>query len=213
MGNEAGPLFLKMFPILFVAMWIAATTMLGFLSGWFALQRAYPRGDEPPLLTLRFRSGSMGGLGVGMSRILTLSACRSGLGVGMFRLFGPFERPFLVPWGEIGAEPATSFLAPRVRLGFGRPEIGSLKIDVRTWRRLAAAVPDAVAHIPPISRASAARGFALQWLVATLFIGWFVYVAAHLDSGQPRAPAALCFGVPAIVIAVVQAFRFLREEG
>jgi hypothetical protein len=212
LGSEADQQFVKLFPVLFVAMWIAITTMLGFLSGWFKLQQAYPRGDEPPLLTLRFRSGSMG-FGVSMSRMLTLSACRSGLRVGMFRLFGPFERPFLVPWHEIDAEPATSLFVPMVRLRFGRPAIGTLKIYARTWRRLVEAVPDAVADVPPVSRAGTARGFVSQWLVASLFIGSFVDVAAHIDRGRPIVPATLCFGVPAIVIALVQAFRFLQEEG
>src|SRR4051794_6773901 len=109
--NVSGQQFMTVFPFFFVGLWLFVTTVLGFLSGWFDLQRHYPKGDEPALLTLRWRSGSMG-MGVSLSGILTLSACSSGLRIGIFRLFGLFQRPFFVPWDEIEAEQTTLFFAP-----------------------------------------------------------------------------------------------------
>jgi len=80
-------------------MWFGVTTMLGALSGWYALMNRYPDRPESPMLVLRHQSGSFGF--VGMSRILVLSACPSGLRIGMMRIFGPFCRDFFVPWDEI----------------------------------------------------------------------------------------------------------------
>jgi hypothetical protein len=84
------------FLLFFAAMWLAMTTLLGAMSGWNGLEARYPDTGEPALLVLRGRSGQMG-KGVNMSGILRLSACRSGLRIGIARMFGPFQKPFLVP--------------------------------------------------------------------------------------------------------------------
>jgi hypothetical protein len=128
-------LFLALFPFLFVGMWFAITTMLGFMSGWFSLQQWYEAPSEEPLLKLRWQSGSMG-FGVALNGILRLSAHRSGLGVGIWRIFGPFQRPFLVPWSEIEAQPSRVFFTPMVKLSLGKPAVGSLKISERSWSKL-----------------------------------------------------------------------------
>ena len=54
-------------------MWLLVTTMLGFLSGWFALQSQFPRGTETPLITFGRLSGQMG-LGVALNGILLLQS-------------------------------------------------------------------------------------------------------------------------------------------
>lgn len=124
------------FPFFFVGMWLVATTMLGFMSGWFNLQQQYPdTGDEAPLLRLGGQSGSMGA-GVSMSGILKLKAYPSGLGVGIWRLFGPFQKPLKIPWSEIEAQSSSSFLAPTAKLQLGKPSSGTLKISARSWTRL-----------------------------------------------------------------------------
>ena len=53
------------FLISFALLWLAVTTVLGVLSGWFSLMRKYPDRPENPLYQLKRQSGSMG-LGVGM---------------------------------------------------------------------------------------------------------------------------------------------------
>jgi hypothetical protein len=118
-------------------MWALVTTMLGFMSGWFNLQQWYPddRGEEP-LLKLSGQSGSMG-LGVSLSRCLVLRSYRSGLGVGIWRIFGPFQKPLLVPWSEIEATEKRYFFFMRMmRLDFGNPSNGRLVIRAKVWARL-----------------------------------------------------------------------------
>ncbi|MEA3002394.1 MAG: hypothetical protein QOH81_1182 [Sphingomonadales bacterium] len=212
MSTDANRLFVAAFPFAFAALWLASTTLLGAFSGWFTLQQRYDRGDEPPLLKLRWRSGTMG-FGVHMNNILTLSACPSGLRVGVSRLFGPFQRPFLVPWSEIGVEPVKSFFALRARLHFGCPKIGSLKIDARTWQRLAAASPSAPSgDAVPVSRMSGARALALQWAAASALAGSFFYFASRQHADQPAIPAVICFAFPAAAFGVAQMIRFVRNE-
>jgi hypothetical protein len=125
------------FPVLFVTIWISATALIGLFTGWFQLQAQFPADDEAPLLRLRMQSGRMGW--VGLNNILTLEACRSGLRIGIWRIFGPFQRPFQLPWDQIEPEAQSFLLMRRVRLGFGRPEAGSLTISPRSWERLRAA--------------------------------------------------------------------------
>src|SRR6478672_10360496 len=97
-------LFPYVFPFFFGGMWLFATTMLGFMSGWFNLQQWYPDdGGEEPLLTLRGQSGAMG-WGVSLNNCLRLRVYRSGLGIGIWRIFAPFQRPLLIPWSEVKAE-------------------------------------------------------------------------------------------------------------
>ncbi|HEX5184883.1 MAG TPA: hypothetical protein VFW19_17225 [Allosphingosinicella sp.] len=198
------------FPFFLIGFWVIITVLLGFMSGWFLLQRRYGRGDERPLLTLRMRSGSVGG--VHMSATLTLSACPSGLRVGIWRPFGPFCRPFLVPWHEIDAERSSSFFAPATKLHFGRPEVGTLKIDARIWRRLAAAgAPAATADDgAPVTRVVAAQWLLLQWLAKTILAGSFFYLSTRQETGQPGVPVLICFGFPALIFALAQAVRFFQ---
>ena len=128
------------FPFLFVGMWLLVTTMLGFMSGWFNLQEWYPDDrTEEPLLKLSGQSGSMG-LGVSLSGCLALRSYRSGLGVGIWRFFGPFQKPLLVPWSEIEAtEKRYLFFMRMVQLDFGNPSNGKLIIRAKVWERLAGA--------------------------------------------------------------------------
>jgi hypothetical protein len=195
------------FPILFVLLWLAATSLFGLLSNWFELQRQFPRNDDQPLLRLRMRSGRVGLVGIGGA--LSLAACRSGLRVGILRLLGPFQRPFQIPWDQIEAEPVSRFFEPAVRLRFGRPEVGRLVIDSRSWERLKAAAAGQHALRSTEQRGRLARSCALQWAVLTLFAGSFFYfVSRYGDPSATPVPAAIFFGLPAAVFGVSQFIRF-----
>jgi hypothetical protein len=203
--------FLYFFPIFFAGFWLLITTVLGAMSGWFELQRHYPTGDEPALLTLRGRSGSMG-WGVGLNGILTLGACPAGLRVGIWRIFGPFLRPFLVPWNEIHPIHTTRFFMPSVRLNFGNPAIGALRINARMWQRLAQTSNEAPATSSPyVTRAQAGCGFFLQWATLTMIAGCFFYFTSHAGPQHPGLPPQVSFGFPAIVIGLALGLEFLRE--
>ena len=120
-------------PVVFVGMWLLVTAMLGLMSGWFNLQQWYPDdGSEEPLLRLCWQSGMMG-MGVRLNNCLTLSAKPSGLSIRMTRIFALFQRPLLIPWNEITAEPSQMFFMPMVKLSFGNPATGKLKISARSW--------------------------------------------------------------------------------
>jgi len=139
MSPEATRWFLITFPFLFLGVWMLASTMLGFLSGWYSLQQWYSdERNEEPLLRLDRQSGSMG-LGVNFGHCLILSATRTGLSIRIWRIFGPFHRPLLIPWRDITAEPRKFLFVKMVRLEFGSPPSGSLKIKEKTWGRLVAA--------------------------------------------------------------------------
>jgi hypothetical protein len=203
------------FPFFFVGMWLLITTILGFISGWFSLQRRYASGDENAVFTLRGRSGSMG-MGVALNGIITLGTCPSGLRISIWKIFAPFQRPILIPCKDIRATPSRSLFAPATQLSFGAPEIGRLKIDARSWERLRNAAAELNARdIPPapphVTKATTAKAMLLQWAVVTLGAGCFFYFVPRLQGVQTGLPIVVCFGFPAIVFGFGIAVRFLRQ--
>jgi len=201
------------FPFLFVGMWLAITTMLGFTSGWFNLQQWYPDdGGEEPLLKLRGQSGSMGtGMGVALNGCLKLRAYRSGLGIGIWRVFGVFQKPLKIPWSEIEAEPTRGFFLPMVKLQLGKPSNGTLKISADSWSRLvAAAKPVALGPLPyaaPVNRPSTARRMLLQWIAITVLGGTLFCVVSW--SWPDRPPPLILFALP-VVFFIPLLIRFAR---
>jgi hypothetical protein len=119
-------------------MWLAVTTVLGILSGWYLLMFRYPNRGETELLRLKNLSGSMG-LGVGMSRILNIGVCPSGLRIGMMRVFGPLCRKLFVPWEEIRVRRKNGFFGRYAVLQFRNPPRGRLVIRSYIADRLARA--------------------------------------------------------------------------
>ncbi|GAA0335600.1 hypothetical protein GCM10009087_52560 [Sphingomonas oligophenolica] len=211
MDNETGTILLAIFPLLFIALWLAMTAMLGLFSGWFALQNRYPDKDETALLTLRSQSGMMGKR-VGMNGVLTLGACPSGLRIGIWRAFGLFQRPFLVPWEDITAEPKTFFFVPMARLGFGHPEIGSLTLDAGTWQSLSAHSPARARRgdaFEPVSRGQVAQGLLLQWAIISGGFTAFFAVAALFETRNAPVPP-LIFAFPVVAVGIAQLVRFAR---
>src|SRR5439155_25479591 len=132
--------------------------------------------------------------------------------------FGPFQRPFLVPWSEIDAQPSRSFFTPMVKLNLGKPAVGSLKISARSWSRLVEAVPQRGAGrqfqmpaAPSISSASLARGMLVEWLVITAIAAAFFYFASRSASARVGLPLELCIGFPAVVFGIGQLIRYARQ--
>jgi hypothetical protein len=149
------PAIVIAFTACFAAMWIGITSLLGRLSGWNALARAFPDTPDRPVDTLRFRSARMGV--VNYSSCLRLDICPTGLRVSVLRLLGPFQRSFFVPWNQISVEPGFDLLIRAVRLTFGPRGEGSLTISRGTFDRIAAnspcrrpeAFPSLIATKPP----------------------------------------------------------------
>jgi len=220
MNDDALPFWLfPAFLLFFAAMWLTVTTLLGLLSGWDGLRRLYPDDTgEQPLLTLRAQSGSMG-LGVSLSGILRLRAYPSGLGIGIWRLFGPFQRPLKIPWGEIEAASGTSFFVPSVTLRLGSRATGRLRISAASWNRLLDAVPRGegggsppVPPAAPVNHRAVARGFVFQWLALTGMVAAFFFGVSWANGPGESVPAAVCIAFPAVVIGFGQLLRYYRER-
>lgn len=208
------------FPLFFAGMWLLSTTLLGIMSGWFSLQQWYAdEYREEPLLRLGWQSGVMG-TWVNLNGVLTLSACRSGLSIRIWRAFGPFQKPLLIPWGEITAEPSRSFFTKMVRLGLGNPPNGRLKINAASWSKLvAAAGPVASVPLPAapaISQKSIATRLFLEWVVITAGAATFFHFAPQFltEPGETTIgiPIGVCIALPAIVFGFSQLVRYGRES-
>ncbi|MGE0665473.1 MAG: hypothetical protein AB7O49_02845 [Sphingomonadales bacterium] len=139
--------------LFFVAMWLMATTVLAFASGWFRLARTYPdRPEETPLLSLKRQTGLLGP-GISYRGVLRLEVCPSGLRVGVAWLLGPFCKDFLVPWSDISPSREKTLFWSSARLEFGAPRVGVLKMRPR----LAEALEHAADGLWPLPLTSAPR--------------------------------------------------------
>jgi hypothetical protein len=202
------------FPLFFIVMWLGATSLLGLISGWYFLAARFPDQPEEPLFRLNGLSGSMG-LGVSFSRILTISVCRSGLRIAMWRVFGPFCRPFFVPWGSLTVTRKTVLFMPVVRLGFDDVPLGRLTIARSAANRLARAAGEDWPERSPIPNPTAgevARLLLIQWALATGLAATFFTVAPRLLS--PRAlhvPLAVTVLFPGIVFGIGAVITFFQE--
>ena len=196
-------------------MWVGGTSLLGVMSGWFALAARYPDRDEAPLRTLRGQSGSMGAPPVSFGNILTLSVCRSGLRIGLLRLFGLFARPVFVPWSDIDVERSSRpFIGPVARLRFGGSEIGRLTVESYVADRLARASEGRWPEQGPFPAEPRSRALAVivgQWAFISLFAAAAFLGGPALLGGQgPPILVAVLF--PAISFGVVSAFRYFARS-
>jgi hypothetical protein len=207
--------FAIIFPFFFAAMWLAVTTVLALLSGWFRLMEVFPDQSIESILKLRGQSGTMG-LGVSMHGILTLSVCPTGLRVGMMRIFGPLCRTFFVPWESIAVARTTILVWPFAKLQFGHPMVGTLRISTRTADRIAHAAmghwPEA-GPFPVEKRSDTFRRLLAQWAVTTMLAALFftlVPLAVAPSGGRPPILVAILF--PAIVFGFAFVVRFFAER-
>ncbi|HSZ51754.1 MAG TPA: hypothetical protein VK801_09310 [Caulobacteraceae bacterium] len=214
--NAPPPGFFLFLPLSLIAIWLFVVAILSLMSGWLDLMSRFPDRPEAALARLDFQSGMMGA-GVRMGGILTLTACPSGLRVAIWRLFGPFCRPFFVPWREITAEPFTLLLTPMIRLRFGNPPVGVLSLRARIWERLSEAARREVgAQVPPsypVSEGRLVQAAVVQWGALTAFAAALFYFGPRLLApGAAHPPLAMCIGFPAVVFGVGQLLQYLRHS-
>ena len=204
-----------LFPVLFPLFWTAITCGLGHTSRWHWLMKRYPdRPDDPAVLELGQQSGQMGHK-LNYGGVLRLGVCKTGLRVSIFRLFGPFCRPFFVPWEEITIERGREYLIEWADLRFGTDGDGHLKLPARTADRLRAAMPDRWPKDQPLPQMEPAvlrTAFAKQWLVGTLTAGTFFAVATRLQGQGPGFPIPICYGFPAVVFGLGTVMRYFHER-
>jgi len=201
------------FPVFFVALWMAVTTLIAVWSGWFRLARRFPDRREQPFISLRWQSGWMRG-GVNLNGVLNLASCPSGLRIGIMRVFGPFSRPFLVPWDEITVTRSTRWWMPVAKLYLGKPSIGTLIISSHLANRLARAAegrwPEAT--LPPRAQPAAVISrLLLGWLLMTGLAAGFFIVVSRSAGGPDALPIAALVLLPAIVIGLNAVFYYFRH--
>jgi hypothetical protein len=203
------------FWVLFPLAWIGIAVLLSALSGWFGLMKRFPDRAEVPLLKLTGQSGSLGA--VTMSRILTLSVCPAGLRVGISRVFGPFSRPFLVPWNQITVERSNWVLLRVARLRLGHPASGTLTLQSHIADRLARAAGDRwpeAGSFPEETDGEARARVVKQWLPITLIAATFFTVAPRMMAppGAPLPPIAVGILFPVIVFGIAALVQYLRRN-
>jgi hypothetical protein len=209
--NQAPLHFLIFFPLL----WFGVVMLLSLLSGWFGLMERFPDRAEEPVLRLTGQSGSL--RKISMNRILTLSVCPTGLRIGIARIFGPFSRDFLVPWGEITVVRADRVFWKVAKLSFGRPPIGTLAVESQVADQLARAAgarwPES-GSFPEETNHQARSRIVKQWLAATCIAAAFFTLAPRLigpktADGPPIAVAVL---FPAIVFGIGAMVQYVRRK-
>jgi len=202
----------------FLVLWVGVSFVLGVVSGWFRLMRAFPNRSETAKLTLKGQSGRLGkGLfgGVAMSGILNLSVCPSGLRVGKMRLFGLFSRDFLVPWGSLTVVRHKSLLGESAELRLGSE--GALRIDGSVANRLARGAGSLWPEpgpFPEPSRADAAKAVIFQWLLMTTIAGVF-FTVAPLAWGRPFSAetTAVAVAFPALIFGISAFVQYRKRIG
>ena len=100
-SHEPPAWFLPAFPLLFVGMWIVASTVLGFLAGHMTLLARFPPVDEPEEESFGWASGRV--RGVSFSNALHVGIGARGLHLAANWLFRPVFRRQIpcIPWREL----------------------------------------------------------------------------------------------------------------
>ena len=170
-----------------------------------------------PMTSYKVRYASMG-LGVALSRILTLEVYKEGLRIKFLRLFGVFNRPIFVPWNEISVQRQKSLWGIRAVLYLGSESSWStLKINSDLadclWRNVGALWPEkgSAPPIPP-TRAILKKVF-LEWLGMTALASTFFIVASRLAPGSSNTypPIAVCVLFPGIVLGMVSIWQYFAR--
>ena len=207
-----------LFPLFFAGMWLAVTSLIPFMSGWFELQSRYPDRSEEPIRRWTMASGRLGPLAQ-YSSCLVLAVCPSGLRVGVWRMFGPFCRNFFVPWSDLRVE--RTGLATRLVIGAGalgdRPA-GALSVS----NGQAAQLADAAGKSWPQSDTAAAEPtvwevagkLALQWvLISAAAALFFTYGPPLLEPHAPRMPVGETVVFPTAFFGAAALLQFVLYLG
>jgi len=197
-------------------MWVCVSTLLAVSSGWYSIMLRFPdRPEEQALLKVTRQSGSLGL--VGMRGILILSTCNSGLRVSMNRLFGPFNRSFLVPWERISVTRKRSLWWPRVELRFGNSSFGSLTIADYIANKLWRSIPERWPEAGPLPglepRARSIAIVVVQWLLITVLAATFFLLAPRLVApNAAQVPVAVAILFPAVVFGLFSLIVYSRRR-
>lgn len=127
-----------LFPLFFVGMWLLVSFLLASMGGWRALAQHYIASSPFDGRRFRFRSAQLGGY-VNYGGCLTLGAGPSGLYLAVLPFFRMAHPPLIIPWSDIAAREARSWLFSAIELEFAKAPGASVRLS----RRLAQALFDA----------------------------------------------------------------------
>ena len=127
-----------LFPVFFVGMWLLVSFLLSAMGGWRVLALHYPAQSSFSGKRFRFRSAQLGGY-VNYGGCLTLGASPHGLYVAVLPFFRLAHPPLLIPWSDITAREARSWLVAAIELKFAKAPEASVRLS----RRLAQGLFDA----------------------------------------------------------------------
>jgi hypothetical protein len=202
------------FPVFFLGLWVCVGSVLGAMSGLYALADRYPDRPEQAQLKLRHLSGTMG-RGVNMSGILNIDVCPSGLRMSVWKLFVPFSRNVFVPWRDLGVERKTMFGWKFAVLTFGAPAGGRLRLPARIADRIARAAPGRWPERGDFPKPTAGQVFAdvaKEWFAVTaLAAAFFVAAPRLLAHGGAFPPLSIAVLFPGVFFGVVFFVRFLAR--
>ena len=127
-----------LFPVFFVAMWLFVSFLLSAMGGWRALAEHYTAQSPFQGKRFRFRSAQLGGY-VNYGGCLTLGAGPHGLYLAVLPFFRMAHPSLVIPWGDISAREARSWLFAAIELQFAKAPGASVRLS----RGLAQALFDA----------------------------------------------------------------------
>ncbi|RKF19277.1 hypothetical protein D6851_12500 [Altericroceibacterium spongiae] len=115
--------------LVFLLFWLLVTTVLQRVAGWPQLEKAFPDRDERPEVIFRMQSGMIGMSAkrrIALSACLRYDICPGGMRFMIWRLFGPFAKPFFVPWRALEMRDDDKVLRNGAFLAFGKSESGGM---------------------------------------------------------------------------------------
>jgi hypothetical protein len=85
---------------LFLALWVAVTVLISYISGWSALAQRFRSSTGFVGQKWRGQSAQMRGIG-GYNHCLTVGANKDGIYIAILFLFRPGHPALFIPWSEV----------------------------------------------------------------------------------------------------------------
>jgi hypothetical protein len=196
-------------PFIIVGLLFVSGWAMGAQSGWYEMMRLYPDRDEKAVQVFQGQTGWMKS-GLSFNGILTLSVCPSGLRVAVPRIFGPFSKPYFVPWGDIRVYRLTQYYMPAARLDFaGKGELSVRAITANRLARVAGKNWPEAGPFPFESTAHILASVILMWaLLSAVGAGFLTVIPLVFKPAEPFLPLPITLGLPALLMGLVACIQF-----
>jgi hypothetical protein len=120
-----------------ICWWAFVLNVLGFMSGWWSLAKAYPHTGHFDGKLRRFRSLKLNWVNV--NGAVTIGTNAEGLYLAMFVLFRPGHPPVFIPWEDVSAKVVKGWLWMQyLELRFAKVPNLRMRISEKLGRQIAA---------------------------------------------------------------------------